>query len=187
MPAPHNPELRAEARRRYEDEHHSLHRIAADMGIHNSTLGRWASNSNDPWKRPPTLKHRIPTDTDLAEGRRRLEAAMTRNRRTWALRREDEANAIGELLSPIRDAILRAIEANKASDARNFAVTLAILADKAQLLTGGQVGRTWGNVPEVVRDDPKDDDEDERVVSVPDVREAAIARELTLLRQTEAS
>lgn len=94
---------------------------ARHIGVNPSTVSRWCHAAG------------IATDCNELAQAARL---------TWEKRRIDLAHEIGEAAQEALARTRGALAAHEAGDARAYATTMAILADKAQLLTGGATARS---------------------------------------------
>lgn len=93
-------------------------------GIPKGTIRSWASRGD--------------AATQRAENQ---DAAIAASRRRWEERRGDLVDRIGEAADLALDQTITALTAADAKVAKDSATTMAILVDKAQLLSGGATGR----------------------------------------------
>lgn len=121
-------EQREEALALYRE--HGAAEAARRTGVTAGTIRAWASRGD--------------VATERAEHQRaHIEAARLR----WEERRTTMAHEIGETASRALDHVTTSIDSGKARDAKDYATTMAILVDKAQLLSGGATSR-FGNPEE---------------------------------------
>jgi transposase-like protein len=121
--------------------------VERQLGIHKGTVTKWAKATG--------------VETRCLETKRKSVAA---SRLHWEQRRADMAHQIGDVAALALERVEQALEGPdidvelmirergpkgemvdripNPNDAKNLATTMAILVDKAQLLTGGVTGRT---------------------------------------------
>jgi transposase-like protein len=131
-PAEYPPDLRARALALYADRGGA--EAARQTGIPNGTIRSWA--------------HR---DGIAAVASQKTRAATEASRLRWEERRLELAHRVGEQAEEALDRVEMEIKSGKAADAKNMATTLAILVDKAQLLTGGSTNRREHIDPEYLK------------------------------------
>jgi transposase-like protein len=109
---------RAEALALYESEGPSA--VQAKLGIAKATVAGWAKRTG--------------TRTVRNE---RTAAAVEAARLSWEERRGDLVHRMGEVAERALERADLEVRTGSANDAKNLATTMAILVDKAQLLSGG--------------------------------------------------
>lgn len=126
----------------------SLRDIGRAVDASRETVRRWARAGE--WAAPlvapgadgtPKI---VPTAEELEAARLRAEKARQEARAKWAVRRSEEADAVGIDAGVIRSKILELVNAEggpKAAEARALAVVYGIFVDKANLLSGDAVPR----------------------------------------------
>lgn len=97
---------------------------ARQLGVKAATLRSWCSRA------------------DVAtNGTENTRAAVEAKRAKWEDRRADMVHQIGDTAQQALTRASQAIASGKPTDAKNYATTMAILVDKAQLLSGGHTAR----------------------------------------------
>jgi recombinational DNA repair ATPase RecF len=122
MASEYQPELKAQALAIYTD--HGGAEASRETGVPATTIRSWA--------------HRAGVATVATEKTR---AATEAARLRWKERRMELAHRVGEQAEEALRRTAMEIKSGKTSDAKNMATALAILIDKAQLLTGGSANR----------------------------------------------
>lgn len=89
--------------------------------------------------------HRAGVSSPCAEGYAERRAQL---REAFATRRVSLGNRMGEVAAETLEQLDTHVRAGKTRQARELAGALAVLVDKAQLLTGGATGRTEVSVPD---------------------------------------
>lgn len=122
MPSPHPPELRERVIQRAQET--GVRAAATEHGVSPASVSRWCRKAG-----VATVPHE---QTENA----RAVAAMR-----WEERRGDLLHEMGEAAELALETAVEALEDGKVRDAQSAAVTMAILVDKAQLLSGGPTSR----------------------------------------------
>lgn len=104
---------------------------ARRTGISPGTIGSWLTRAG--------LSNADP------EGRAQR---ITVAQETWVERRADLGNRMGEIASDALEAIAERLADGKTSGVRDLSATLAVLVDKAQLLSGAATARTEATATE---------------------------------------
>lgn len=117
------PEHKTEALRLYQTE--GTNAAAAATGVPPATIRSWA--------------HRSGVAANCNEQRR---ANVQAQQLAWAERRGIMVEEIGAVAHKALAQTVAALELGKSRDAKDLATTMAILVDKAQLLSGGATSRS---------------------------------------------
>lgn len=128
-----SPEQRAHALKLLQAPDANLDDVTNTTGIPKSTLSRWAKAEG--------------IDL-LARSQAKTAAASNAARAKWAERRADLADRIGQVTDLALEQATGFLAAGRPREAKDAALTLAILVDKAQLLTGAATARTEHLAPD---------------------------------------
>jgi hypothetical protein len=135
----HPDDAKAHARQVYEA--HGSRRAAEATGISRRTLNAWAKAGN--WQPPGKCPHlRVAPDANARSGQAKAVATPLAAHAGWQPHRLLQRLTV-ELWAQL-DALAAAREAGKARDARDLAVVVGVLTDKALVLakqTGSQGGQ----------------------------------------------
>jgi hypothetical protein len=136
---PHPDDARAQARQVYEQ--HGSARAAELAGVPRRTVNQWAKAGN--WQRPGKRPHlRVAPNANARRGQAKAGATPLAAHAGWQPHRLLQRLTV-ELWAQL-DALAAAREAGKARDARDLAVVVGVLTDKALVLakqTGSQGGQ----------------------------------------------
>jgi hypothetical protein len=115
--------------------------ISRCLGLHHSTVGRWARAEG--WVAPerPQRRRYVPSDDDIEGAERRHAVAHAALKRVWANRRAEVADRIGDVVGHGLDRLREAMDDRDANLIRANAIAVGVLVDKAQLLSGLPTGR----------------------------------------------
>jgi hypothetical protein len=130
--AEYPPDLRTQALALYVDRGGA--EAARETGVPAPTIRSWASREG--------------VATVACQKKR---AATDAARLRWEERRLELAHRVGQQAEEALGRVAKEIKSGKAADAKNMATTLAILIDKAQLLTGGTTNRREHIDPEYLK------------------------------------
>jgi hypothetical protein len=111
-------------------KHHGVTEAANRTGLDKSTISRWCTSAG------------ISTVGNEQTRNATLAAAQA-----WETRRQELAHDIGRVAQKALRKAENAVDGEQASDSRAYATTMAILIDKAQLLTGGATTRSEHSEP----------------------------------------
>lgn len=160
------PDDRERARELFEGGA-SLRDVGKEVGKSRETIRRWATAGG--WTAPLIVKGAdhlpkvAPTTEELEEARIRADKARQEARTRWAVRRSEEADAVGISAAAVRQKIMQLVndeKGPKAAEARQLATVYGIFVDKAIAMSGdGRIpGRQGDEAGPSVHDGPRPND-----------------------------
>lgn len=123
----HSPEAKAEALRLMVDV--GLAEAARRTGIAKGTIASWAARTGTTMA-PLEQRHQIAKEASVA----------------WQVRKVEFGERLSTIAAKAADRLEERLDTDRTAGVRDLAATMAVLVDKAQLLTGGATARTETHV-----------------------------------------